>query len=249
MHAIIYSWRTMVIVVVGLLMLPLQCNRKDKGSPDISKEQEDAAVSIYNKLPLFDKPGKKTKKISELYLGESVMLTGKEKYEKSDDSIHYTYVKLADGTVGWVKTEGVIKKAVSGVIKTSTRIYERPEKMTILDSSFNFLDIVAATYKKGDWVHVTGENRRIKGWITAEALSTDKNEVASAILVKKNIIQNNALPLRKRVVAAILDSPYPDSYVIRTLRKLATLYAIDDQAAEDELLDFSQGISVKDSLD
>ncbi len=234
-----YKHSTLIISVLILLCVTLSCDRWFGKSSIKAKIEEDRAVCIRNKLPLLKKPRADAERISALYLGESFQFTDKQEKGKADGKATYVKVKLADGTEGWITEEGIIKNSVSGVIKAYTRIYERPERMTILDSTYDYLDIVAVTHEKDDWVKVIGENRSTGGWIKNETVSTDKNEVAAAILVKKELTADNTLSLRERVTRAILDSPYPDSYVIQTLRKLSVLYRFESEADKGAALDFN----------
>lgn len=225
-------WRKkLYLIISGLIVayFSFSCEQWMGNRKIESAGEKEDAVCIKDSLPVRDKPGGDAKQISSLHLGESVSL-GEKKKGSADPKDRYLKIRLSDGMTGWVLDEGLIKEAITGVIKSNTRIFERPEQLTILESKYGFLDMVAIIHIKGEWVEVVGRNRSRRGWIKSSFVSTNKDDVAAAILVKKQLAKNIHMSRKEKIERAIIDSPYPNSYIIEILRKLAVLYAVEEHA-------------------
>ena len=74
------------------------------------------------------------------------------------------------------------------------------------------MNIVAVEEEKDDWIRVTGEVRTKTGWIQSEAIRKDKEDVVTAVLLRKALKgKGNNLP-REEMEAIIEKLPYPDSF-------------------------------------
>ena len=134
---------------------------------------------------------------------------------------HYLNIELSDGTVAWAAEFGLIINAKTGVIKDKVPIYKRPDLLTISDEEFSPMDILAITEENDDWLKVTGEKKKLKGWIKKSYVSINEEDIAFALIAKRALAAKDDKPLLDKIQNILDNNPYPTSIFVETLNKIA----------------------------
>ena len=179
-----------LIIFLSLAISITACNTTSNRST--SKKTPEAAVSLYNKSPLYDFKGNKIKFAGYLNLGERFHSLG----EKKKDTVSKrkkTYVKvlLSDSTEKWIDPILFVSPAKPAVVLQEADIFSRPDIVAKTSKMYEPINFVAIVEEKGEWISVVGFNRKRKGWIKKEAVSTDRNEVAVSAFVHLEIMDKN----------------------------------------------------------
>lgn len=188
------------------------------------------------KVAVWAEASGQSKWLSGLELGETVqMLESKPvKDEKDPKQPEYYKIKLSDGTTGYCNTWGIVKGAYVGVIQNQAKIYKRPDLLADAGQSFDIMSIVAVQEEKDDWLRVTGEKWAKSGWITKDSIRKDKEDVVTAIILKKAVSGKKVIS-REDLEKIIATVPDRDNYfVIKVLEKYQALDTtpLDSPAAD-----------------
>lgn len=184
------------------------------------------AVCIRADTPVRRVSGEHGDPVAALALGETVFLTGELDTSAGRSSVE---VQLTDeGTSGWVPTSAIVPDARAGALKRQVRIYRRPDSITVTEKRFQFMDMVALTDSTGPWAEVMGERRMRQGWIRADALALDKDDVASAIFARRKLREMSGSPRKEVLDWIILNAPFTESYFVEQLRNMSALEELFD---------------------
>lgn len=172
--------------------------------------QEKIAICVWDVAGLRVEPGskkltkdKKNNYVESVYYGEKVEMLGEE-LEIEAENRNYMKVRLQDGQEGWVHDYVFEKNATLAAVIKEAELYRRPDIMTLRDDKLEMGEIVVTMERQGDWLHVSGREKRKKGWIkTEENLSFNTRDVKLALLYYK-ALQENAVETRKARLNDIL---------------------------------------------
>ena len=192
------------LLVVSLLIGLTGCFEKN----DFSKQ----GVCVLENASLRSEPTKKGQWLSALALGETMRLEGDAVKDPTDPNTEYIKVKLSDGTSGFANTYCIVRGAYVAVIQEEARIYKRPDLLAESESKFELMQIVAVEEEKEDWLRVTGEKRTHSGWILKESIRKDKEDIVTAVLLKKAMRGKEATMNKEELDKILAKLPYPDNY-------------------------------------
>jgi hypothetical protein len=210
--------KTFVFISIAILLIhTCQKNGKDKAVPE-SKQVK--AICIWDRTAVRETPQEKGKWLASLNVGEKVLWLGDTSVDSTDEETEYLKVELSDGIVGWAKSYLLIPNATLGAILEEAPIYERPDVLSLSDKRFEMMNMVAITDTKNDWVEVIGEQKRRRGWIHMNKVTTDSIDVAVAILATKALEKEDGLSKQEKIQTFIESTPFPDSYFISKLKQL-----------------------------
>ncbi|NLW48538.1 MAG: SH3 domain-containing protein [Firmicutes bacterium] len=205
-----------------------------EGKNDYSKQ----GVCIVENTSLRKEPSTKGDWISSLALGETVKLEGSPIKDEADPKVEYIKIKLSDGTKGYASNWCIVGGAYVGVIQKTTKIYKRPDLLAESNHQFEMMNIVAVEEEnESAWIRVTGEGRSKKGWIKKEFIRKDKEDVVTAVLLRKALREkgktvNNAS--REEMEAIVSKLPYQDSYFVNQVMSKYEEEVYEDEVYEDE---------------
>lgn len=198
------------LVVIGLLGVT-GCFEKPN---DFSKQ----GVCV-QKVAVWAEASSQSKWLSGLELGETVQLLEDKTFkdEKDPKQPEYFKVKLSDGTTGYCNTWGIVKGAFVGVVQNQAKVYKRPDLLADSGQSFDMMSIVAVQEEKDDWLRVTGEKWAKSGWITKDSIRKDKEDVVTAIILKKALSGKEKGISREDLEKIIAAVPDRDNYFVTKL--------------------------------
>lgn len=185
----------------------------------VPAQQQKTTVCIWEGVPLREMPSKSGKCISSISLGESVEFLNDTKKDAGDKDREYLKVKLSDGKTGWAPSYGLVQDASIGVILESTAFYKRPDVLTITKEKLPSMAIVALGEEHEDWIMVTGEGKKISGWIKKGSFSSKPEDVVTAIFASKKLKEASNLSYSQKIQSIIETAPYPQSTIIMKLKE------------------------------
>ncbi len=216
-----------ILAVAALFVIFASCKSdKSKESENIkdkkSKVKEKVkGVCMWDGISIREKPARNAPLISTLNLGESFYYLN----TYATDSLHrdqkYLNIELSDGTVAWVAEFGLVINAKAGVIKERVPLYKRPDLLTISNEEFSPMDILAVTEESDDWLKVTGEKKKLSGWIKKSFVSVNEEDIAFALVAKRELAAADDKSLLDKIENILDNNPYPTSIFVETLNKIA----------------------------
>lgn len=202
-----------LVLCVLVLTVLLSLSGCFEGKNDYSNQ----GVCVVDNTSLRKEPSTKGAWVSSLALGETVKLEGSPIKDQADPKVEYIKVKLSDGTKGYASTWCIVSGAYVGVIQDTTKIFKRPDLLAESNQKFELMDIIAVEEEKDNWIRVTGEGRSKKGWIQKEAIRKDKEDVVTAVRLKKALKGKGNNISREEMEAIISELPYQDSYFVNRI--------------------------------
>lgn len=202
-----------LVLCVLVLTVLLSLSGCFEGKSDYSKQ----GVCVVDNTSLRKEPTTKSDWISSLALGETVKLESAPIKDQADPKVEYIKVKLSDGTKGYASTWCIISGAYVGVIQNTTKIFKRPDLLADSNQQLELMNIVAVEEEKDNWIRITGEGRSKKGWIQKEAIRRDKEDVVTAVRLKKALKGKGSNIPREEMEAIISELPYQDSYFVNQI--------------------------------
>ncbi len=173
-------------------------NNNDNGTSDNEstentiKEEPVNAICVWNSLSLKKEPITKAKNnyITGISLGEVVTTKGETVTDSSTSKARdYLKVTLGDGTKGWVQKNLMAVDAKAYVVKTTTKLYKRPDILTATKKELDRLQFLVVLEEQGDWVKIKTKRRQDKwfseGWVKSSNLIDGTTDVAVAVLAEK----------------------------------------------------------------
>ena len=193
-------------------------------------------VCIWEGVPVYEEPNKKSKWTASISLGETVKYLDETQTDAADNNKEYYKVELYDGKKGWSPSYGLIRDAKLGaVIAEMSIVYKRPQLAAISDKKIAFMQIVAVGKSEGDFIEVFGAKKAVSGWVKKGDVTTQDNDVTAAILAMKMIpadAQGEALEAKiKEFMAA---APKDSQFYVYLNEKYNDMVAARDQAAVTE---------------
>ncbi len=223
------SWLLVIMISFGL-------SGCFEGKNDYSKQ----GVCVVENTSLRTEPSTKGQWTSSLALGETVKLESSPIKDAADPKVEYVKVKLSDGTKGYASTWCIVRGAYVGVIQKTAKIYKRPDLLAESSQQFELMNIVAVEEEKDGWIRVTGEGRSKIGWIQNESIRKDKEDVVTAVLLRKAIREKgNNIP-REEMEAIVSKLPYQDSYFVNLIMEKYEDEAVQEEGYDDTINDSAE---------
>lgn len=164
------------------------------------------AVCIVDGASLRDGPTAAADWKTSIALGEKVTWLGIGETDSTKESREYYKIQLSDSTIGWTTSYALELNAEPAVIVNRVLLYRRPDFKTMTDSEYQPMEFVAILETDTDWLHVMGENRKKRGWISRSAASMREDDVAVGVLASKALEESDKEQRRQRIVD-ILENP------------------------------------------
>jgi hypothetical protein len=186
------------------------------------KASEQGIVCVYEKHYIKDKPSKDGKSFTSISRGETIQDLGESVTDNSEKKpVVYYKIRLSDGKEGWASAPGIRVNATAAVFTVAASVYSRPDPLTITDVKKQPMNFVAITERNDDWAKVSWTEGYTpkEGWVKGNALTTSKEEVATAILITRKLDAKDNIPVIDKMKSLITDAPYPGSIFIEELKK------------------------------
>lgn len=228
------------IIIITSMLLFTCTGKKTTGESKKSATEETTdsipAVSTYdysvNGLPVLEDYNNSKSILTFVKVGESVIFLGKTATDTVSKK-EYDKIELSDGKIGWSRADYIIKNAVPGAIINATPVYERPDILTkSARKSYDNIDVVAVVDEKDDWYNVVGRNNLNSGWVMKDNISENKEDVAMAILARKEIFDSKGNIMDDKINDFINNAPYPGSKIVSILRD-KLIKSVEQNAASD----------------
>lgn len=218
---------------IGLWLLIILISFSLSGCFDSKNDYSKQGVCVIENTSLRTEPSTKGQWTSSLALGETVKLESGPIKDAADPKVEYIKVKLSDGTKGYASTWCIVRGAYVGVVQKTAKIYKRPDLLAESSQQFELMNIVAVEEEKDDWIRVTGEGRTKIGWIQNDSIRKDKEDVVTAVLLRKAMRgKGNNIP-REEMEAIVSKLPYQDSYFVNVIMEKYE----DEEVEEEESVD------------
>lgn len=212
------------ILFACLIISIVSCKSSTSESSGEAQEEkvvtEGVCVYNYSKygLPLYSDMASLKKSVASIKLGEKVKTLG----ESAIDSVknkNYIKVELSDGTIGWCREAYIISDAKPAAIIAATPVYDRPDILTKSTSKkYDEINFTAVTETKDDWIKVAGINSTNKGWIKKESVSFSEEDIAMAILARKEIFNEKGNLIEDKLGEFLVNAPFKNSVIVEKLR-------------------------------
>lgn len=233
-------------LLVSIMVLACKSDTKKPGaeSTDTDHTEKIIAVCIRNGVPIREKPNIEGKWVSSMNLGETALYLGETVVDSANKAREYYKLELSDGTVQWARSYGIILNAKPAAVVVETPVYKRPELVTKTDKSFKQVEFLVIINEKGEWVEVVGADKKKKGWIKKEVLSTDLEDVAIATLAYKEIFDSNGNMMLDKLPGFLEDLPYPDAGLAGQLKQLMVDQV--ESAIEESIMEYEEQTPVQE---
>ncbi len=195
--------------------------QKDPENTESFRDNKTLSVCIWDGIAIRSEPSRKSKPLSTLNLGESFYYLNTFAIDSAYKNQKYLQIELTDGSTGWAADFGLVIDAKTGVVTSSVPVYKRPDLLTISGREISPMDIVAVTEEKDSWYKITGEKKKITGWIRIPHISMKEEDIALASIVKRKLTVEDGKSLPDKIQALLDTNPYPHSVFVETLNELA----------------------------
>lgn len=195
---------------------------------------EQGIVCVYEKHYIKDKPSKDGKSFTSISRGETIQDLGESITDETDKKpVVYHKIRLSDGKEGWAAASGIRVNATAAVFTVAASVYSRPDPLTITDVKKQPMNFVAITERNDDWAKIawTEGYSPKEGWVKSNALTTSKEEVATAILITRKLEAKDNIPAIDKMKSLITDAPYPGSIFIEELKKKVEMQEMETATA------------------
>ena len=222
----VFNYNTLLISTI-LTALIISCKsgkRKESESAQRMKteiKEKIPGVCIWDGIAIREEPTKNSPVFSTLSLGESFLYLKEDAIDSVYKNQKYLNIELSDGSVGWAAGFGLVLNAKTGVIKAKVPVYKRPDLLTISDQEYSPMDIIAITEEVDDWFKVTGEKKKLEGWIRMSYISMNEEDIAFALMAKRELAAKDDKSLSDKIQNILDNNPYPNSIFVETLRQIA----------------------------
>jgi Bacterial SH3 domain len=157
-------------------------------------------TSLWNSAALREKPGKDARLLTSLSFGETVESLEEEAFIKEENR-SYLKVRSHDGKVGWVHAYLFVKGGALAVVLGDARIYKRPATpSSITSTDFTPGELVVADAVAGEWVSLSGLEKKKSGWINGlDYITLEPAEVEMAALIQEAAREKDLTKRRQRL--------------------------------------------------
>lgn len=212
---------TGIILVTSIISCKPERQKEKEKKITSSVKEKIPGVCIWDGIAIRKEPSRSSTIFSTLSLGESFLYLNEDAIDSAYKNQKYQNIELSDGSVGWAAGFGLIMNAKTGVVKSKVPLYKRPDLLTISDKEFSPMDIIAITEETDNWAKVTGEKKRMEGWIKMSYISYNKEDIAFALLAKRELDVKDEKPLPEKIHTILDNNPYPNSIFVEILSQIA----------------------------
>ena len=212
---------TGIMIITSIMSCKPERQKEKEKAVGSSAKEKVPGVCIWDGIAFRKEPSRSSKIFSTLSLGESFLYLNEDAIDSAYKNQKYQNIELSDGSVGWAAGFGLIMNAKTGVVKSKVPLYKRPDLLTISDKEFSPMDIIAVTEETDNWAKVTGEKKRMEGWIKMSYISYNKEDIAFALLAKRELDVKDDKPLPEKIQTILDNNPYPNSMFVEVLRQIA----------------------------
>ncbi|MDX2285362.1 MAG: hypothetical protein NW241_14450 [Bacteroidia bacterium] len=206
--SLILAWSQLACDGNGFATQAFQFREAGADSTDIPLDS--VAICVWPQVGLRAEPGLKRQTregksnyLVTLYYGEKVKVLGETEVLEPEGRT-WMRVQLKDGQVGWVNDYLFERKGRLAVVLEAAELYRRPDLMTLRNDRVMPGEIIVLLEQQGAWRHISGREKRKKGWIQDQSpLSTSSVDVKAALLYQ-NAVQERTASRRKTRLEAIL---------------------------------------------
>ncbi|MDX2248366.1 MAG: hypothetical protein SF052_16400 [Bacteroidia bacterium] len=226
-----------LLIGLGFYLALISCQGNsisENSSPGLSEDivvdtteipLEKVAICVWDVAGLRVEPGnkqytkdKKNNYVESVYYGEKVEMLGEE-IEIEGENRNYMKIRLQDGQEGWVHDYVFEKNATLAAVVQEAELYRRPDIMTLRDDKIELGEIVVTMERQGDWIHVSGREKRKKGWIkTGDNLSFNTRDVKLALLYYKALQEKTETTQKTRLNEILNDKSFSGSVLLDLIR-------------------------------
>lgn len=208
-------------------MVMAACKGKEKQADGNGAPEAQKAVCVTDGVPVKAEPGKDGKWLTSLNMGETMLYLNDEFKDPEGKNQDYYKVELSDGSQVWARTYGIVLNAKPAAVLSETPIYKRPDLVNKTDKAFKTLEFLVVVGEKDDWVEVIGAAKKKSGWIKAQYISTNAEDVAVATLAYKSLFDKDGNILTDKLQPFIDGLPYQNTRFNGYLNSL-----LDEQVGE-----------------
>jgi len=236
---------TCCLVLFSFLLLAQSCGEQslaDSQNPingfdtleedSISIPKDSVAISVWEGAGLRREPGrhaitkdKQKNFITGITYGEAVRMMGERDTVTREDNRIYMKVRLRDGQEGWTDEFLFEKHGRRAVVIIESDIYRRPDVMTLRPIKMKPGEIVVAVEEKDGWMHVSGPEKRKKGWIKldqGQPISYFKRDIQLANMYVQAKSHSSSQERIDALKELIDDDQYRGSILMSIVQKLLT---------------------------
>ena len=244
--------RNKLITILFILLLaafPYACGDSSEKSGDndsLATVEDGEEISpdattlcIWSSVSLKESPEQKGKYKNTIYLGEKAQYLGKTQTDSSDKKNVRDYIKirLTDGTEGWVQANLMAIGAKPYAVKETTKLYKRPDILSVGKDEFEKMQFVVATEGQGEWVKVKGKKRTDswfkEGWIKLEKLTEIEVDITVSILAERALTKETD-EKKLEALTEITDNPdFGTSIFIYDIRSMVEEFNTPANANEE----------------
>ena len=242
---------------LACLLITSGCNSQGKGrTPDSSEDLastevveadslpipiDKVAICIWSPAGLRKEAGRKkytqdgqTNYITGLEYGEMVEMLGPLDTLRNEGNRVYMLIKLQDGQEGWVDEYLFEKNGKRAVVTQEVEVYRRPDFMTLRNVSLQPGEIVVAMEEKDGWLHVSGREKKKKGWIRLDDnyLSLQNRDVELANYLYKAMQLRSSEERMQRLNDIIQDQRFNGSDLLSLVQERLSQEDTTSQAKE-----------------
>ena len=181
-------------------------------------------VCLWPNLSVRETASDDGKYLNAMRLGETALSFGETVTdEESAKKRQFVDVTLSDGTKGWIREDLVAVNAVAAAVAAETKIYRRPDPLTMTGDAFQPLDLVAIYERDGDYVKVKGipqgESWYKEGWASNEHLWQGAN-VAVASLYQDALAEKDPVKSLQKIESILQNKELEEAHLYTVLKEV-----------------------------
>src|SRR4030043_901888 len=203
-----------------VIMLVACTSRKNPEVDEMMKTQDIPSVCIWDGISVRQEPVRKATVISSLNLGESVRYLGISVADSSFKNQIYYQIRLSDERVAWVPAFSLVTDSKPAVVIREVPVYLRPDLLTITDRKIGSMEIVAIVEESDNWINFYSEKKKQNGWIMAEALSYNPEDIAFSLFAKRILNAETNRSLAEKIDTILKNNLYPNSVFVSLLEEI-----------------------------
>jgi hypothetical protein len=185
----------------------------------ISETPEVIGVSVWDRISTRSQPLRSAPRTTLMSLGESFFYLDSFAIDSSNTHTKFLKARLSDSTVVWVYDFASVLNAKPAVIIDEVPLYMRPDLLTITAKRMNAMEIIAVVEEWDDWIKVVNEKKENTGWIKKESITYTTIDLAFALLIKRNLEEEDPEQKINNLEDLLENNPYPNTIFIAELNK------------------------------
>lgn len=185
----------------------------------ISETPEVIGVSVWDRISTRSQPLRSAPRTTLMSLGESFFYLDSFAIDSSNTHTKFLKARLSDSTVVWVYDFASVLNAKPAVIIDEVPLYIRPDLLTITAKRMNAMEIIAVVEEWDDWIKVVNEKKENTGWIKKEYITYTTIDLAFALLIKRNLEEEDPEQKINNLEDLLENNPYPNTIFIAELNK------------------------------